>query len=988
MAEKNADLEEIWALVAQEGSENLALVEEALLNLETNPANHGEVAGLFRALHTFKGAMRMMGLANTEILAHGAEDLVALVRDKGVTLDSEIITMLLHVLDRLRAALEHITAHRTDVLPAQVAELAAKLHAMVHRKESPETASEVSEPLVSVEAALQLTPMEAVVELPETVLPVKLAGEPEPPAAALAPVDSDEAEPVVQGLIFEPLALTSDPEYVRMFLEMAREEFGRLHTALERLIAGPSETAADSLQQVHGAAESLQIAAERMGYARLVSGLAQVLALVSSAETEPTTPPGTELRRLEQILLDELEYLQPAEVVAIPAPETKPTNLANLFRQWSARLVEADLERLEAVITALDQEIKQLATGGAQKQMELTEELTGLLRRIYHTCVFYQLDQAAHLTLALEDLSTRLQQDEIPVSATMLGVFRTYATQLREAIQAVAAGHTPDLQAFEALARLAQQVVYLAPGSPVLQVARAVMDALDLAPAFLEVLTPENLADISHALQANQYFYTVLADLDQDENVGMAFLQWTQSGTITPLTNITIYHEKHSLFNFLVTSSQAPQAIREALKEIDPRGEYLTLVECVLNQGLDPAQPPARPTRGKAAHHGSPLAEAGVGVTTAALAEVTETVGELVADQSTLHRVVARLAETEPVEGVLQRVKSAVATQVGSLAADRWESLRHDLEIYWGNWTQTISALAQTEAKLSATLSSLQEKARALGLRPAAELLEPLHRTAQVLSLSLGKQVTLDWEGAELELDRLSVETLAEPLNQLICYCVAESLELPEQRRTAGKPVTGRVTITVSRTVNHAVVVVEDDGRGQVAGLDLAALQARLRVRQGRLVAAHQPGQGSRFTLTLPLDLTVVDGMVVRIGEVRYVVPVHAIQRIVQPAKADLVEATADGVGRLLQVEGRVLPVRSLLAQIPQPASGAGQSPRLLVIVDKEPQAIALEVDELIGRQSVLVRPLPDHLAEIRSASGCALLGEGEVGMVLNLEVL
>ena len=99
----SAELEEVWALFAEDGKEALDAVEETLLALESNPTDVGQIATLFRGLHTFKGNARMMGLEVFESLAHHAEDLVALVRDEGVVLTSGMIDLLLEILDRSRA---------------------------------------------------------------------------------------------------------------------------------------------------------------------------------------------------------------------------------------------------------------------------------------------------------------------------------------------------------------------------------------------------------------------------------------------------------------------------------------------------------------------------------------------------------------------------------------------------------------------------------------------------------------------------------------------------------------------------------------------------------------------------------------------------------------------------------------------------------------------------------------------------------------------
>lgn len=122
--------DEVWSLFAEEGGEALDLMEEALLKLESDPRDAGEVARLFRAVHTFKGQARMMGLSLIESLAHDAEEVAALVRDEGVCLTPEMVDLLLEVLDRLRQMLDHAVVHRSDV-DLSPAQLQARLRALL-----------------------------------------------------------------------------------------------------------------------------------------------------------------------------------------------------------------------------------------------------------------------------------------------------------------------------------------------------------------------------------------------------------------------------------------------------------------------------------------------------------------------------------------------------------------------------------------------------------------------------------------------------------------------------------------------------------------------------------------------------------------------------------------------------------------------------------------------------------------------------------------
>ena len=231
MAPTNSDMDEIWAILAQEGRENLSIVEESLLKLEKKPDNRDEIAALFRALHTFKGTVRMMDFSITEGLAHHAEDLVSLVRDEGVILDEEMIDLLLVAMDRMRSLLEHILTYHTDVEPEEVTLISNKLESMVKRKkdfkEGQETPSIIDNfsPALPIETIIEKE-LPSPIEVPLSVMEYDFPDENESVVLADA-----ENEAFQEAIIFEPVNLADNPEYVQIFLDVALPELGLLKTA-------------------------------------------------------------------------------------------------------------------------------------------------------------------------------------------------------------------------------------------------------------------------------------------------------------------------------------------------------------------------------------------------------------------------------------------------------------------------------------------------------------------------------------------------------------------------------------------------------------------------------------------------------------------------------------------------------------------------------------------------------------------------------------
>jgi two-component system chemotaxis sensor kinase CheA len=306
----------------------------------------------------------------------------------------------------------------------------------------------------------------------------------------------------------------------------------------------------------------------------------------------------------------------------------------------------------------------------------------------------------------------------------------------------------------------------------------------------------------------------------------------------------------------------------------------------------------------------------------------------------------------------------------------------------------------------------------------------------ELLARQHGRQVALTTSGDDISLDVSMVDRLKTPIRLLLSFSVADSIGSAEQRIAAGKSGLGHVRIALARHDDHVTVTIEDDGdgidlavvaerarqkgwEGEAAsadmvlregfgrigrsgtggGTDFGAILATLRPHGGALQVANLGSGGTRFQLTMPLAMVVLDGMVVRVGEIMYVVPIDAIQQIVHSSLESLMRVSANRGQFMLRLDqGDVLPVHFPMrsghaddgdgAEFILPDAPHGQErqqKRLFVIAGKGSERVALSVDELVGQQLVLIRPLQGYLSAIRGVTGCALLGSGGIGMVLDM---
>lgn len=281
-----------------------------------------------------------------------------------------------------------------------------------------------------------------------------------------------------------------------------------------------------------------------------------------------------------------------------------------------------------------------------------------------------------------------------------------------------------------------------------------------------------------------------------------------------------------------------------------------------------------------------------------------------------------------------------------------------------------------------------------------------------------GKPVDLIVSGGDTELDRQIVESISDPLVHLLRNSVDHGIEAPAQRKAAGKPERGHVELRAFHRTGNVHIEVSDDGRGiDVAdllakatkmgieadastamdlifrpgfttaeritetsgrGVGLDAVAAAVEGLRGQLEVRSDPGRGTTFTIRLPLTLAVIDGIVLRAGSERYVVPTQYVDRTMSVSDATLVSAA--GRGDVLATEQEQLAVVSITT----PFGGELEHGAVAVILDDGEQRFAVLVDEVIGQQSLVIKPLSGPTAKANGVAGASLMGDGKAALVID----
>ncbi len=362
-----------------------------------------------------------------------------------------------------------------------------------------------------------------------------------------------------------------------------------------------------------------------------------------------------------------------------------------------------------------------------------------------------------------------------------------------------------------------------------------------------------------------------------------------------------------------------------------------------------------------------------------------------------------------------------------SALLDFLETNQHYLAEANRHIAQLAREVAQYNAQVGALVEQLQDDVGRMRLVPFESSLGGFQRMVRDLARDTGKNIYLDLVGSTVELDKTTLDALREPIMHLLRNAVDHGIEPAAERARQGKPETGRIQLAVEQRGKEIVVRVSDDGRGldaerigraaQAAGLigapdagslseeevfnliyhpglttsesvtrlsgrgmGLDIVRTRVESLRGRVSVQSAPGQGTTFSLSVPLVLSRLSCVVLQVGDQDFAVPSARVSRMLKIRRDQVF--TAEGRD-MVQIHGQPMPVLSLHALLGFPPAAPSDEITLLVLTADERQ-IAFQIDALQSEQELVLKPLGREVENIRYVSGAALLGSGEVIIVLD----
>jgi two-component system chemotaxis sensor kinase CheA len=367
---------------------------------------------------------------------------------------------------------------------------------------------------------------------------------------------------------------------------------------------------------------------------------------------------------------------------------------------------------------------------------------------------------------------------------------------------------------------------------------------------------------------------------------------------------------------------------------------------------------------------------------------------------------------------------------VGELAIAQAQ-VRHDPDIA----ALHNPRIARNLGQLNRITAEVQRVAMAMRMIPVSQLFGRMARLVRDLARKSGKQATLELSGEDTEIDRNMVEELADPLMHMIRNAVDHGAEAPEARIAAGKSPVARLGLKAWHTGGFINIEVSDDGRGLVRekiltkarergltangdthtdpevfafifepgfstadkitdvsgrGVGMDVVRKHITKLRGRVDIASRPGAGSTFSIKLPLTMAVIDGLIVGVGARgdvhRYIVPLFAVRETLRPAP-DAVSTIPDG-GEMVLVRGSLLPILRLHRRFDIAPASEDPSAGILIAIESHRRTFCLLVDELLGKQEVVIKSLGPAFKDVTGVAGGSILGDGRVGLILDVEAL
>jgi two-component system chemotaxis sensor kinase CheA len=394
--------------------------------------------------------------------------------------------------------------------------------------------------------------------------------------------------------------------------------------------------------------------------------------------------------------------------------------------------------------------------------------------------------------------------------------------------------------------------------------------------------------------------------------------------------------------------------------------------------------------------------------------------------------------ETAPVDAGPARVRGDRLVKVDTGKLDYLVDMVGELVVAQSLIRHDPAFKSTTDMRLQRNLLQLgritdevQRASMAMRMVPIGQLFQKMDRLIRDLSRKQGKRIELETQGRDIEMDRNMVEELGDPLMHMVRNAADHGIESPEEREAGGKPAVARIRLRAQHQAGQILITVSDDGRGisrqrvlekavrmglleptavlsddevfhlifepgfstaekvtdlSGRGVGMDVVKKQIHKLRGRIEIASRPGKGTDFLLKLPLTLAIIDGLIVKVGAERFIIPLASVREVLQPQEGMI--ATMENRAEVAVVRDHLYPIVRLHQRFGVKPRSTNLMDGLLMLLETHGRTFSLAVDELIGKQEVVIKTLGETFQDVPGVAGGAILGDGRVGLILDVDGL
>lgn len=992
---------ELFADFIAEAKEHLETIEPNLLELEKAPGNLALLNDIFRPMHSLKGASGFLGLNRINQLAHKSENILDELRKGSMVVTPEIMDVILASTDALRQMIDNLESSNSEG-EVETGHIMAQIDAIM-AGESPVPAQPgQAAPASPAFPAEEVTPaaaaglseaesLSAVGDMPDVPLSGPSSATQSQDSATVNADGMSGKEWVATLPALPPYALTAFGEsHLKDFIDESIEIIENLTNGLLELEENPTgqgELVNDLFRFFHNMKGNSGI----IGYSDLNALTHEAETLLNNVRQGKITPTH-ELIDLLLLVVDVMEAL--VHNIDVASGQASPFETDSVVKQLQNALAGGPIALPAELLTAQGRE--QADSGNPEHAHDAADVADAPVEVVTPTIipVGSEGDDAEAFRVTVQ------QQIEIIHAALETlkkdGSHKDSIDALYRCLLAI-----KNACGFMGLADIK---TYAERTAGIVDQGRSsgidfdlMVDLLDQEVSIIQDMVRQALNDGKVPTDAS----SATTKPASDEDVGSAAIiadkpEATPTTTSAPIAPAPAQAE---------VQGAAPAAAKTAVPTataVPASGEQST------EAASHPAQPkPAPPmTQAAPARAAAPQAKGA-----ASAAEGHKSSSTIRVDHERLDHLMNLIGEL-----IINRNRY-------TLIARSLEDSGDNVDI-----SHVAQSLSETTYAMARISDDLQDTIMKVRMVPVSSVFSRFPRLVRDLSRKSGKEVDLVMEGEETELDKSVVEVIGDPLVHLIRNSVDHGIESEDVRLAAGKPAKGKVTLRAFHKGNSVAIEIEDDGKGidpakmretairkgvitpeEAAQLDdreavelifapgfssadqitdisgrgvgMDVVRTNIKNLKGSVSTYSEVGKGTRFTLSLPLTLAIIDALMVNVSGQMYAIPLDAVS---ETTKIEAHRLTDVKGRKAVTLRGEVLGVVEMAEMLGLPRTDPLPDVLSVVVIHDNDRRLGLVVDRLLERQEIVIKPLGAYLGDLKGISGATIMGDGSVILILD----